>query len=90
MKKWAVILITLAGLDVLTTYFSLSLGGIEANPLFRDMNIESMAAIKMCTYIPIAFIALRLKLRALLIFISGANMASTLSNLMVISTLKAM
>ena len=90
MKKWAGILIFLAVLDVVTTYFSLSLGSIEANPLFRGMNIETMALIKLGTYIPIACITAHLKLRTFLIFFAGANMATVLANLMAIWTLKTM
>jgi hypothetical protein len=90
MKKWAIVLIVLAGLDVLTTYFSLSLGSIEANPLFKDMSIGTMSLIKVSAYSLLAYISVRLKLRTVLIFAVGANTATVLSNLMAIWTLKTM
>ena len=90
MKKWAIILVVLAALDVLTTYFSLAAGSIEANPLFRDMGIREMCFIKLSAYSLLAFVSMRLKLRTVLTFAVGANTAVVLSNLMAIWTLKTM
>lgn len=90
MKRWAFALITLAALDVLTTYFSLSLGSIEANPLFRGMGIGMMGLTKVSLYSLMAFVSVRLKFRTILIFAVGANTAIVLTNLMAIWTLKTM
>ena len=90
MKKWVAILILLAVLDVLTTYISLPLGSIEANPLFRDMGIGTMALIKMGAYIVTAGFGAYFKLRGFLIFCIGVNAGAVLNNVMIIWTLKTM
>ena len=88
MKKWAIILILISGLDVLTTYFTLSLGAIETNLIVKDMGFGMLILIKMSITIPIACLLARLKLRAFLIFVTGANTAVVIGNLMTIWTLK--
>lgn len=87
MKKWAIILIILAALDVVTTHISLSLGSIEANPFFSGVDIKTMTVIKMGAYSAIAYLLFRLKLGAFLIFCCGANAGVVIGNLMAIWTL---
>lgn len=90
MKVWAAILIVSAAVDVLTTYLSLSLGSIEANPLFSSMDIRMTAVIKILMSGLAAYLFVRLKWKAFLIFFSGANVAMVAGNLMAIWTLKTM
>lgn len=90
MKKWAMIFILLAALDVLFTHISLSLGSIEANPLVRGLDIQMVALVKMVSYLSIAYLCVRFKLKTLLILGVGANAGIVAANLMAIWTLKTM
>jgi hypothetical protein len=90
VKKWAIALILLAGLDILTTYFCLSSGAVEANPFFHGMTLPALSLIKMGVYIPLACVAVHFKFRTLLIFGTGANAAVVVANLMAIWTLRTM
>ena len=90
MKKWAIVLIVLAALDIVTTYFSLAAGSIEPNPLFGHMSFGAMALIKMVAYSSVAYLLFRLKLKDILILVAGANAGAVISNLMAIWTLKTM
>ncbi len=90
MKNWAIALVTLAIIDVLTTYICLPLGAIESNPLFAGTDIRTMGLMKVGITVLLAYICVRLKLRTILIMMSGANAGMVTGNLMAIWTLKTM
>jgi len=43
---WAITLAILAGLDIITTHYSLSVGGIEINPFLRSVSLHTLILIK--------------------------------------------
>jgi hypothetical protein len=90
MRKWGIVLVVLAALDVLTTYLALQGGAVEANPAFSGMGIGTASLLKMSVCSLIALISVRQKLKFILIFGIGANTAVVASNLMAIWTLKAL
>lgn len=86
MKKWIVALILMATLDTVTTYFVLSLGGVEANLLFVNMDIRMMALTKVGACFVAICLCVKFKLKSMLILVTGANMGAALGNLMTLWT----
>ena len=79
--KWSIILTIVAGFDLLTTYLGISLGGVEANPLFKNASIETMILAKIAGIGFLIWISLHLKQKICLILVSGINVVAIVSNI---------
>jgi hypothetical protein len=90
MKKWAIAVIALAALDILTTHFSLNMGAMEANPFFYGKGFEIVSLIKMGISIALVGVLARFRFKDILIFLTGANASIVVANLMAIWRLKTL